>query len=154
MLNHCMSGPALAFYMHSILKTSCSRFYNCFTGHGTGLENFCICTNVNRMESPRLTESTHVTSFEEGDGSCGSKGNLALRSELRVLQETLLRFGSGFLSWYCPQKPRNYVFNNIKWRIVTLKIFPLAQERTTEEVLEPRTKEEQLSLGKRNPNSQ
>ena len=37
----------LAIYIHSILKTCCSRFYSCFTGHGTGLEN-CICTNVNR----------------------------------------------------------------------------------------------------------
>lgn len=50
------------------------------------------------MESPGPTESTHVTSLEEGDGNFGSKGNLALSSELRVLQEALLNFGSGFLS--------------------------------------------------------
>lgn len=44
------------------------------------------------MESPRPTESTHVTSLEEGDGNLGSKGNLALSLELRVLPQALFEF--------------------------------------------------------------
>lgn len=66
------------------------------------------------------------------------KGNLALISELKVLEETLLCFGTGFLSWcyMTLHKPRSYLPCDKMENSNLPQHFPLAQERTAEKILE------------------